>query len=165
MKTTTILPILLVALGWLLPVTYASDSEVDECELPQQIHTERVGAEIRSHNDLSSMSARVDPLLERLPLDARETFIDSLTFNERGLSGYNYRVLLDYLSETEVNELMTLFGFNNVGTHLLGHMTTMDGGAVRLGEPGEPPGFRGFHCLSPGTCAEADASMICTANC
>lgn len=163
MKTTAIFPIFLVLLAWMLPGVHANETYAkDECELPSKIHIERVGAEIRSHDDLSEMSAKVDPLLERLPDAARETFIESLTFNERGLSGYNFRVLLDYLSETEVNDLMTLFGFNNVGTHLLGHNTTMSGEAVR---PGEPPGFSGYHCLSPGTCARTDADMICTANC
>ncbi|MCC5880891.1 MAG: hypothetical protein JJU03_13465 [Idiomarina sp.] len=164
MKITTLVGFAMMAFLWVVPTAHADDNS--GCELPAQIHIERTGADIQSASDLQPMQSELDKVFMHAPDDVRATFIDSLTFNERGLTGYNYRVLLDYLSESEINTLMSLFGFSNVGTNLLGHSTTMDGGVITLpGDGNDPPGFRGYHCLSPETCARTDSDMICTANC
>lgn len=154
----------LITVLWLLPNAYAEDNS--DCDLPAQIHIERNGVKIHSASDLERLQSELDRAFMDAPDSAQSTFIDNLTFNQRGLSSYNYQVLLDYLSESEINQLMALFGFSNVGTRLLGHSVTMDGGVITPpGDGTDPPGFRGYYFLSPGTCARTDKDSICTANC
>ncbi|WP_181259144.1 hypothetical protein [Pseudoduganella armeniaca] len=48
--------------------------------------------------------------LNALAADTRQEFLDSLTFNETGLTSYNYQVLLDNLTPKQAKAVLALFG-------------------------------------------------------
>lgn len=71
------------------------------------------GARIKSLAEFYAYDFSVPPLanpLNRLSQDARQRFIDSLTFNERGITGYATGDLRSELSAEQIYDILVLFG-------------------------------------------------------
>src|ERR1041385_3951042 len=64
---------------------------------------------IRSASDLDNylLTARNSPL-DRMSPDARQGFLDSLTFTKNGLGGYRYTDLQE-LPDTDIHDVLRLF--------------------------------------------------------
>jgi len=56
------------------------------------------------------MTAAPDNPLMALPSSARARFIEGLTFNDQGLTGYRYTELENELSPTQISKILSLFG-------------------------------------------------------
>ncbi len=87
---------------------------------PQAIPTasklERLLAPIKSKQDLErylAITPEYKSPFSALTSAARRSFIDSLTFNESGLTGFSYRELQSELTPTQADKLLALFGARN----------------------------------------------------
>src|SRR3546814_7421578 len=69
-------------------------------------------ADVKSRDDLAMHLRRAgrDSPLNALSLAARERFLDSLAFNEKGLTGYRYDDLQRELTVTQASRILRLFG-------------------------------------------------------
>jgi hypothetical protein len=136
------------------------------CNFGQFVHKDEIKPNIRNKSELNQVLKRQDSVFNKLSDSAKKMFVDSLKFNEKGLTSYNYQVLIDELTENEINLLIREFGFANVGTYLIqsenlggdfSYSTMGSGEASKIGE-------KGYSCSSPGTCRE-EQGAICTRNC
>jgi hypothetical protein len=70
-------------------------------------------APVKSERSLQSYMAKTrsekNPL-DALDEDARQEFLDSLTFNETGLTSYNYQILVENLTPKQAKGVLALFG-------------------------------------------------------
>ncbi|HEY4079938.1 MAG TPA: hypothetical protein VGM81_04510 [Burkholderiaceae bacterium] len=114
----------------------------------------------------------------RLPSASQSVFIANLTFNEKGLTGFNYRVLEDSLSVEEAYSLLSMFGVQ----HTVGLMRGLravsandllilqsvsrlqNQGAVSPTYIRDLSDHQDYQCISRGTC-ESSGGRICTDNC
>jgi hypothetical protein len=149
-------------------------------------------APIKSATDLKNYMImtpnRVSPL-RYLPTQARETFLGSLTFNEKGLTGYNYKILQDSLTPNQTSQVLALFGQQHLTDLTHGKpinqqaaqpgslLPTLKQDILRNGdvtpawyydpEGGggtEGGGTKGYWCSSRATCSPK-GNDICTSNC
>jgi len=145
-------------------------------------------ATIRSETDLKNY-LQATPIartpLGKLSQSAQRQFLASVTFNENGLTGFDYRALSNELSASEVYQVLRLFGMQRV-TALIPDLrieTPMDetimqhvspqacpprGPKVRGDEVG-PQVLCGsdhdnYKCESTGSCKYYNG-YICTSNC
>ncbi|MGV8931574.1 MAG: hypothetical protein ACOH1R_05620 [Luteimonas sp.] len=169
----------------------ASDQEIAAL-LAQDSHErneiDNTMAPIRSSAELNTY-LQATPVartpLGRLSSDARRQFVRSLTFNETGLTGFNYRALSGELSASEIYRVLSLFGMQH-DTALIPNVrvvTPLDNAIMRqvspqLCPPVEPQSHHrplkpqatcatdhmDYQCLSRATCSHAN-SYICTSNC
>lgn len=73
----------------------------------------RLSATIKSRVDLDryqELAAPLDSPLNRLPEANLKRFLSSLTFNEKGMTGYSYAELQRGLTATEIHQVLSLFG-------------------------------------------------------
>lgn len=84
-----------------------------ETDLAQQRAMAFQLAPIKSSNDLKNYLATT-PLkktpLNVLPKTEQSNFLKSLTFNENGLTGFNFQILKDNLSVSQTYKILSLFG-------------------------------------------------------
>jgi hypothetical protein len=121
--------------------------------------------------------------LNKLTPENKATFINSLTFNERGLTSLSYHALEADLTPTEIYKLTALLGMPHL-TSLMQNakpVTELDrllpaegasrnaAGQLKAGNGlrNKLPGFgdfEGYWCISRATCEQKQGS-ICTSNC
>lgn len=75
-------------------------------------------AKVRSTKDLSRLDAESRARLDKLSPKARARFLASLTFSDKGLSGFDYTVLVDELTATEIYRILELFGQQHITSML-----------------------------------------------
>jgi hypothetical protein len=145
-------------------------------------------AMIRSEADLKSylQSAPISRTpLGKLSLSAQRQFLASLTFNEKGLTGFNYRALPDELSVSEIYQVLSLFGMQrttamipdarietSVDAAIMRHISPQAcpprGPKIQGSEVSPQFGCDGdrkeYRCESKGTCQSRN-TYICTSNC
>jgi len=148
-------------------------------------------APIRSPEDLSRhLADNSDSPFFYLSADARERFISSITFNERGVTGFEYMDLERELTPTQIFEVMSLIGQQQFTWQLQGARveTKLDelllagevpgiGPLGRCPPPGEPQSgasvisncdndnfLKDHRCSAPGNC-EYSMRNSCTVNC
>lgn len=125
--------------------------------------------------------------LNLLSPKARERFLASLRFTERGLSSFDYRPLTEELAVREIYQVLALFGMQRAtslmdtarvesdldraildqGTDLGSAKSTctIEKAAAGLPTIAACQGDRqGYRCASKGTC-ESKSGYICTSNC
>lgn len=138
-------------------------------------------APIRSLSDLHAYVAA--HAKQRTPLDvlspvARRVFLDSLSFNAKGLTSFNRAVLEDELTASQAYEVLSLFGVQRLTPML--HRARVETATDRLitsprmapqgscgiNTPTQGTGcdHDGYRCMSHGTCTKS-MDMICTSNC
>lgn len=141
-----------------------SDPVHDDVELRSLIAYST--AEIRSREDLSEHLRRAGDKspLAALPRAARVRFVDSLDFNENGLTQYRYDVLLDNLTASQAYRILRLFGAEGTGAFLRrARIETETDAAIAS--------IRWFDdhlkakCVSPHNCQLGWVDFICMSGC
>jgi len=133
----------------------------------------RLLAPIKSRVDLDvhlSKAGEIDSPLLRLSSAGRQGFIDSLTFNDRGLTGFRYSDLEAELSPSEIYAILSLFGAQHLARQMTGARpastadTLILGQTVRSSFSKDPGDHAGYWCSSPHTCARK-SNYICMSGC
>lgn len=118
----------------------------------------------------------------RLPAAAQQAFISSLTFNETGLTSFNYQVLEDSLRVEEAYSLLSLFGAQSTVRLMRGlkAQSTTDflirqavsrqklppsstSPNLKAGGGGEED-HKEYECIRPHTC-QSSGGRICMSGC
>lgn len=104
----------------------------------QKNSLDRKMAKVKSKVELNtyiSMSKSGENPLDKLSSTARKRFIESLTFNESGITGYRYADLEEELSPSEIKNILALFGTqNNVALFKNSKSVTKKDTALMAGE-------------------------------
>jgi hypothetical protein len=142
-------------------------------EVSQQRDVRLAMAPIRSRAELAEYTARTPSAsspLSRLSPEARERFVRSLTFNERGVTGFRYADLEAELSATEAYRVLALFGVEDLVpdlVHLRVRSSTdqliMTNARARV-TPLMMTDYMNYWCGSRATCLPHE-DAICTGNC
>lgn len=130
-------------------------------------------APIRSRAQLAQFLAHTpaaDSPFSKLSPAARKRFVSSVTFNERGITGFRYGDLEMELSATDAYRILSLFGVEDM-VPMLAHLRT-DTAADRLimanaGTRVTPmlrADYLNYWCASRATCLPHEEA-ICTSNC
>lgn len=147
-----------------------------------------LGAPIKSERSLRrhlSVGLTESPL-RFLSKPALNRFVESLRFNENGLTTYRYADLESELTPTQIYQVLALFGQQHQARFMKGARitTALDQEIMQGSIPGvvsgssddcdvlsptqplDPQcgGHKNYRCSSPGTCAPSD-TLICTDNC
>lgn len=129
-------------------------------------------APVKSKADLDFISAKPSAL-DLLSSDAKQRFIESIKFGDKGLAGFYYADLENELSFTQIYEILSLFG----ATHLISkfsnaHIETSADTLLKAKSINEkkspgllgPTDHGGYRCESRATCVRSSLH-ICTSNC
>jgi hypothetical protein len=115
-----------------------------------------------------SITPEVLSPLGKLSASGRAEFLSSLTFNEKGLTGFNYRVLEDELTPSQAHSVLALFGAQRLTSRLKGARIETEVDSVVLGSQAKiftPEGdYSGYRCVERASCMEA-RGYICMSNC
>lgn len=133
----------------------------------------KVLAPIRSQGDLdqhiATHRAGTSPF-DALQPSLRQMFLASLTFNEKGVTGFRYDVL-ETLSATEVYNILSLFGMQGSTSQIKrARVVTPTDALIMSPAAGGIVGGIGldfledYRCQSKGTCT-ANNMKACTSNC
>ena len=134
-------------------------------------------APVKSTSDLETYIKNtpdhISPL-NKLPPQSRNTFIESLTFNKNGLTGFNYAELQKHLTASEIYQIMSLFGAQHTTKLMKGikinssiDEAIMTNGASDKGGPlcpTQPCDYSDYRCESRATCGPSIFS-ICLRTC
>jgi hypothetical protein len=139
-------------------------------------------APIKSLNDLNSYLA-VTPSkkspLNVLPASEKKKFLESLTFNENGLTGFNFQILKSNLNTSQTNKILALFGAQHLASVIHGNQPDAFRGSSLNSAHANPknrisPKFFGddesiadhigYYCSGRSTC-NSSASQICMSSC
>ena len=152
-----------------------------ERALAQSLAT--VKSEINVVDELKKPSSPLNLLSD----DAKHEFLSSLSFNEKGITSFNYKVLEGELTPTEIYRVLSLFGMQRLvpmfkharivsesdyllmnrpeNTNMHGpsgnEFSTSDFGSTA---PELGADHQGYKCSSRATCSRS-LSEICTSNC
>ncbi len=129
---------------------------------------------IRSQSDLKrylAETASYSSPLNALSSGARVRFLSSVTFNEKGITGFHYADLQSELTASQMFDVLHLFGAEK-DVALVPNVrveTAADRRAISsLVDPVDPVGdgtdYKGYYCASRATCGPSKDS-ICTSNC
>lgn len=125
----------------------------------EQVNGNTSVTQIQSARDLEThLQTTPDSPLNRMSPDARQRFVDSLVFTDRGLASYRY-VELQSLSTTDVFEILNLFGVERTAP-TISKETAPSNFSEIIGDGDR----EGYWCSSHATCSVASGS-ICTSNC
>lgn len=159
-----------------------TDQQVTENLAVQKATSDKLSlqfAPIHSAVDVNkSLIAKVTGTpLDKLSPGAKQRFLDSLTFNENGITGFSYADLERELSASDVYQVLSLFGVQRLAPMVRGSrvetqtdslikatpMATCGPGGVTTG-PGTGCDHEGYRCEGRATCM-SQMSAICTQNC
>ncbi|MBY6064562.1 hypothetical protein [Pseudidiomarina sediminum] len=164
--------------------TYSSANETStnyERALAQSLAT--VKSEIQLVEELKDSSSP----LNLMSNDAKHEFVNSISFSEKGITSFNYKVLESELTPTEIYRVLSLFGMQRLvpmfkdarivteSDYLLmnrpentsnsglskSEFGTSDFGAEK---PVLDADHKGYRCSARATCSRS-MSEICTSNC
>lgn len=144
-------------------------------------------AEIKSVHTAEEEASKSNSPLKKLSPYAQRVFIDSLVFTENGLGGFNYTILEEELTPTEIYKVLQLIGaqhtitmFTNARIETKADLLLMSQKSVRQAinskskesdsEVGvqSMPAFgadhKGYECLRRATCSRAERH-ICMGGC
>ncbi len=136
-------------------IKFFDDQITEKQDLRQQ------NALIKSKNDMAFYAKIKDATfpLNYLNDSERNVFINSLSFNEKGLTSFSYKSL-ENLDKTQKYKILSLFGFEDATKFILKpneNKTCLKG--MKCGGP-----LIGYKCISKGTC-QSDSGYACTNNC
>lgn len=150
-------------------------SPVDEIASSRNIAFEL--APVKSQQTLrayQSITPEVLSPLGKLSARARADFLSSLTFNEKGLTGFNYRLLEDELTPSQVHGVLALFGAQYLTPSLKGARVETEADQKLLISPqtksifnpwGDPEGdHKGYWCFQRSNCY-VNENFICMSSC
>jgi len=120
---------------------------------------------IKSKADLEHYSKSEYPEfpLNKLKGKNRKLFIESLTFNEKGLTGFNIQIL-QHLEKNQVYQILKLFGIGTFTDNVFGSDLSEKGyGGDDTGTV-EGDFLKGYYCAFRASCSEHPQSA-CTKKC
>ncbi|MDT9000812.1 hypothetical protein RQP53_16160 [Paucibacter sp. APW11] len=147
-----------------------------------QIELQRQLAPIKSAQDLTEYLNRKlpDSPLNKLSPAARKRFIESLRFNEKGLTTFQYTDLESELSVSEIYQVLSLFGVQHYAAGIRGARISSPTDrlisnanfcapylAPALSQATPARGLcdhDNYQCIGRATC-ESSGGRICTSNC
>jgi len=124
---------------------------------------------IQSQQDLRSYLASTPPTsspLAALSPTGRRRFLSSLSFNKRGVTGFEYGALKAELSYSQIYQVLALFGIAEDASLISGaRVVNATDRAIMVG-PRPLHDYMNYYCQynSGGTCAPA-YNYICTSHC
>ncbi|HEX2121466.1 MAG TPA: hypothetical protein VHL59_07475 [Thermoanaerobaculia bacterium] len=121
---------------------------------------DRYMAELRQNPDARSPLNLLSPA-------ARERFVNSLVFTERGLGGYYYGDLQSQLTASQIYRLLSLFGAQHTTPLVRGaRIESRADQLIMLSDPvaAAPADYEHYECVSRATCGPR-TNYICTSNC
>lgn len=131
-------------------------------------------AVVRSRSDLDSyLSYHPDSAIQALSDGGRDAFLNSLVFTEKGLGSFNFRVLEDELTPTQIHEVLSLFGLGALVPHFKGarvetendeRLLSLDT-ASQDGRESPCPIIENAECSPPATCRSDIFAWCITCNC
>lgn len=135
-----------------------------------------LAAPIKSQGDLEKILASgISTPLELLPAKQKAAFVSSLSFNEKGVTGFRYDVLEANLTVTQAYSLLALFGEQKTLRILKGLKVSTDldrqiqnsmensgGGTGGTCNSGDIPYAK---CVSRATCESTLSKFICRSTC
>ncbi len=135
-------------------------------------------APVQSRADLEShLADNPDSAIHQLSHGGRETLLTSLVLTDKGLGSFNYQVLEDELTPTQIYEVLSLFGLGEL-VSLFKHarIETSDDERLlsldtdRQGDLATPmhhpcPNIYNYRCNPPATCTQAYHNYCITCNC
>lgn len=123
-------------------------------------------AEIRSREDLSEHLRRMGDRspLAALPRDARIRFLDSLAFNDNGLTQYRFDVLVDNLTASQGYRILRLFGAEGTGS-FLGNARIESEADAAIATFQLLDDHERAKCVSPHNCQKGWVDFICMSGC
>lgn len=142
-------------------------------ELRQQRQVRMAMAPIRSKAQLDAYLARTpasESPIAKLSPGAQKRFIRSLTFNERGITGFRYGDLEMELSATQSYRILSLFGVEDLTPTLTHARVDTHADELIMANSGTNVSqllmadYKDFWCASRATC-RYDMQAICTGNC
>ncbi|HWT16490.1 MAG TPA: hypothetical protein VN581_11950 [Patescibacteria group bacterium] len=126
-------------------------------------------AKVRSTKDLSRLDAESRARLDKLSPKARARFLASLTFSDKGLSGFDYTVLVDELTATDIYRILELFGQQHI-TSMLSDVKVETSTDRLIMSMSKDPTMKiradhmEYRCETRATCVDS-TPHICTSNC
>lgn len=127
-------------------------------------------ADLKRHLNAVESFEATSPLT-RLSRDARHEFVASVTFNDKGITGYRTDTLEKELTVSQIYQVLSLFGqqrntsiFKNsrIDSELDREIMNMyKSDSSKSCDAGD---YEGYKCESRGTCTRA-LGKICTSNC
>jgi len=141
----------------------ATDAQLDQRILDQ------IAAPITNRAALDGYVRNLPPQspLLSLPKDARQAFLDSLVFTERGLASYRY-VPLQGIDAAHAYRVLALFGVQGSLAAVPGMSArSEEGRLVRAAESKDPMliDYPGYACASKATCTGSHSSICIGNNC
>jgi hypothetical protein len=183
-----IIAVLLAITGLNVPFT-ASCQVISNSTIEQQtslINQKRemafAVAPIKSASDLKNfliMTPKKQSPLKYLSPQAHRRFVESLTFNENGLTGFNFMVLKENLSPSQIDKILSLFGAQHLTPVISAKVENNSGPAAIQSQhlnPSQKNNFssggwpklyddhKGYYCSGRATCNES-STQICMSGC
>jgi hypothetical protein len=101
--------------------------------------------------------------LDSLSPRSKQIFLSSLTFNEKGLTGFQYDVL-ETLTPTQIYKILSLFGEQRFTSQMKGVRSITAADSLIMSVTPMLAPLMGYRCEARGTCSEM-MSKACTDNC
>ncbi len=120
---------------------------------------------IKNKEDLNFYSNLKDSSfpLNRLDNEQKNKFINSLTFNEKGLTGFDYSVF-ENLSTDETFKILSLFGAGHISGQIKEDQTyELELNFMKNGQVTKKD-YKDYRCESRATCV-TDNDRICMSSC
>lgn len=136
-------------------------------------------ASVKNTHELAGELAKEDSPLNKFSEGAKARFVESIVFRRNGLGGFYYGDLEDELTPTEIYNVLSLFGAQDIVSHFTGARIVTSSDLLLMSPPnyidnndGElygyygptGPDYMGYKCISRATCSIAER-MICMSNC
>lgn len=144
-------------------------STEESCQVERLLHF--VEAPIKSRNELEGYLANLPKSspLNALSEQKRKLFVDSLTFNDSGVTGFRSDLLEGDLGLTGAYRILALFGEQELAAMLKVNIETELDSTINKSLHGTDAtctgtGWSNYYCFKKGTCRSATSS-ICTSNC
>lgn len=107
--------------------------------------------------------------LDALSPAARSRFLNSLSFNENGLTGFDYTDLRAELTATQIYRILAIFGAQRLTPRVVGARAETDVDHLLMTLPASTTDpamsdYMEYRCVSPHTCAESPRH-ICMSGC
>lgn len=105
--------------------------------------------------------------LHALSPAARDRFLNSLVFTERGLGGYYYADLQAQLTASQIYRVLSLFGAQHTTSLLQGARIESRADEIIMENtiaPEQPADYQDYECVSRATCGPR-LSYICMSSC
>jgi hypothetical protein len=157
------------------PLDFDTNKQVSIETIKTELDLARQLAPVKNKGSLISyMRFDTEYPLHKLSKQDRKRFIDGLTFNEKGLTGFSYEVLRDRLTPTEIYYVLYPMGHQHLAP-MVGSANLDTSSDILLNGSGGANSFCGGLC-HPGTdyddmyCADRatcrhETNAVCTHNC